>query len=96
MVSKLFVLNIAELCTKNHQTDDNKSFSIKYKEMRTTKIFVSKENAFKKVFEGISLNSLAIGEKYMVTKMNYIKGNFVPSISIHMNNMDMLFRVNIV
>ena len=50
MLSKLFVLNIAELCTKNHQTDDNKSFSIKYKEMRTTKIFVSKENAFKKKY----------------------------------------------
>lgn len=76
MMSKLFVLSVADLCTKNHQTEDNKSFSIKYTEMGATKIFVSKENALKKVFKGVWLDSLAVGEKSMVTKMNYIKGYF--------------------
>ena len=73
MVSKLFVLNIAELCTKNHQTEDRESFSTKYK---ATKIFVQKENALKKAFKGVSLDSLAVGEKSMITKINYIKGYF--------------------
>lgn len=40
------------------------------------KIVVRKENALKKVFKGVSLDSLAVGEKSMVTKMNYVKGNF--------------------
>lgn len=44
--------------------------------MVTTKIVVRKENALKKVFKGVSLDSLAVGEKSMVTKMNYVKGNF--------------------
>ncbi|MDE6508316.1 MAG: cupin domain-containing protein [Alistipes sp.] len=40
------------------------------------KVVVKKENALKKVFKGVSLDSLAEGEKSMVTKMNYVKGNF--------------------
>jgi len=35
-----------------------------------------KEDAKKKVFKGVSLDSLAVGEKSMVTKMNYVVGNF--------------------
>ena len=35
-----------------------------------------KEEAKKKVFKGVSLDVLAIGDKSMVTKMNYVKGNF--------------------
>lgn len=30
----------------------------------------------KRVFKGVCLDSLAVGEKSMVTKMNYVKGNF--------------------
>lgn len=40
------------------------------------KIIVRKEDALKKVFKGVSLDSLAVGEKSMVTKMNYVDGNF--------------------
>lgn len=35
-----------------------------------------KEEAKKRIFKGVSLDSLAIGEKSIVTKMNYVKGNF--------------------
>lgn len=28
------------------------------------------------MFKGVSLDSLALGEKSMVTKMNYVKGNY--------------------
>lgn len=44
--------------------------------MVTQKIVVRKENALKKIFKGVSLDSLAVGKKSMVTKMNYVKGNF--------------------
>lgn len=37
---------------------------------------VKKEEAIKKVFKGVSLDSLALGEKSQVTKMNYVVGNF--------------------
>lgn len=40
------------------------------------KIFVRREDALKKLFKGVNLDSLATGEKSMVTKMNYVKGNF--------------------
>ena len=40
------------------------------------KIFVRREDALKKTFKGVNLDSLAVGEKSMVTKMNYVKGNF--------------------
>lgn len=40
------------------------------------KIFVSRDNAVKRTFKGVNLDSLAVGEKSMVTKMNYVKGNF--------------------
>ncbi len=40
-----------------------------------TKIFVRREEALKKNFKGVSLDSLAVGEKSMVTKMNYVEGN---------------------
>lgn len=37
---------------------------------------IKKENAKKRTFKGVSLDSLAIGEKSMVTKMNYVVGDF--------------------
>lgn len=40
------------------------------------KIVVRKEEALKRVFKGVSLDSLAVGEKSMVAKMNYVEGNF--------------------
>ena len=40
------------------------------------KIFVRRADAIKKTFKGVNLDSLAVGEKSMVTKMNYVAGNF--------------------
>ena len=40
------------------------------------KIVVKREDALKQVFKGVNLDSLAVGEKSMVTKMNYVKGNY--------------------
>lgn len=40
------------------------------------KTVVKKADSLKRVFKGVSLDSLAVGEKSMVTKMNYVKGNF--------------------
>lgn len=40
------------------------------------KTVVKKEQAKKKTFKGVLLDSLAVGEKSIVTKMNYIEGNF--------------------
>lgn len=40
------------------------------------KIFVRCEDAIKKTFKGVNLDSLAVGEKSMVTKMNYVRGDF--------------------
>lgn len=40
------------------------------------KIVVRKEEALKRVFKGVSLDSLAVGERSMVAKMNYAEGNF--------------------
>lgn len=37
---------------------------------------VKKEDALKRTFKGVNLDSLAVGEKSMVTKMNYVKGNY--------------------
>lgn len=39
-------------------------------------MITKKSEAKKRVFKGVSLDSLAVGEKSMVTKMNYVKGNF--------------------
>lgn len=44
--------------------------------MTNKKVFVRREDALKKTFKGVALDSLAVGEKSMVTKMNYVKGNF--------------------
>lgn len=40
-----------------------------------TKLFVRREDALKKTFKGVNLDSLAVGKKSMVTKMNYVKGD---------------------
>lgn len=40
------------------------------------KIIVKKEDALKRTFKGVQLDSMAVGEKSMVTKMNYVVGNF--------------------
>lgn len=44
--------------------------------MTETKIVVKSGEALKKVFKGVSLDSLAVGERSMVTKMNYVAGDF--------------------
>lgn len=46
------------------------------KEVSGMKTVVKRENAVKKVFKGVSLNSLALGDKSQVTKMNYVVGNY--------------------
>lgn len=42
----------------------------------TTLTVVKKEAAKKKIFKGVHLDSLAVGEKSMVCKMNYQNGDF--------------------
>lgn len=37
---------------------------------------IKKEEAKKRTFKGVSLDSMAVGEKSMVCKMNYVAGNF--------------------
>ena len=81
MLSRLFVLNVANLCSCPFnenilKTNNEKAINLKSRKMTKIKIVVHKKDALKKVFKGVSLDSLAIGEKSMVTKMNYVKGNF--------------------
>ena len=45
MVSKVFVLSIAQLCTKKTQAEDNNSFNVKHEEIKPARILVQKENA---------------------------------------------------
>lgn len=37
---------------------------------------VKKTDAKKRIFKGVNLDSLAVGEKSMVTKMNYVVGDY--------------------
>ena len=81
MLSRLFVLNVANLCScpfneNIFKTNNQKAINLKSRKMTKIKIVVHKKDALKKVFKGVSLDSLAIGEKSMVAKMNYVKGNF--------------------
>ena len=81
MLSRLFFLNVANLCSCPFnenilKTNNEKAINLKSRKMTKTKIVVHKKDALKKVFKGVSLDSLAIGEKSMVAKMNYVKGNF--------------------
>ena len=81
MLSRLFILSVANLCSYSFnenilKTNNEKTINLKSRKMIKTKIVVHKKDALKKVFKGVSLDSLAIGEKSMVTKMNYVKGNF--------------------
>lgn len=81
MLSRLFILSVANLCSYSFnenilKTNNEKAINLKSRKMTKTKIVVHKKDALKKVFKGVSLDSLAIGEKSMVTKMNYVKGNF--------------------
>ena len=81
MLSRLFVLNVANLCSCPFnenilKTNNEKAINLKSRKMTKIKIVVQKKDALKKVFKGVSLDSLAIGEKSMVAKMNYVKGNF--------------------
>jgi quercetin dioxygenase-like cupin family protein len=39
-------------------------------------MIVKKEEAKKRTFKGVSLDSLAVGEKSIVCKMNYVLGNY--------------------
>lgn len=47
-------------------------------------MIIKKEHAKKRIFKGVSLDVLAVGEKSMVAKMNYVNGNFA-STHIHPN-----------
>ena len=81
MLSRLFILSVANLCSYSFnenilKTNNEKAINLKSRKMTKTKIVVHKKDALKKVFKGVSLDSLAIGEKSMVAKMNYVKGNF--------------------
>ena len=81
MLSRLFVLNVANLCSCPFnenilKTNNEKAINLKSRKMTKIKIVVHKKDALKKVFKGVSLDSLAIGEKSMEAKMNYVKGNF--------------------
>ena len=81
MLSRLFVLNVANLCSCPFnenilKTNNEKAINLKSRKMTKIKIVVHKKDDLKKVFKGVSLDSLAIGEKSMVAKMNYVKGNF--------------------
>ena len=81
MLGKLFILRVAELCRNpleenRSRTNNERMSNLKRRKMEKKKIVVRKENALKKVFKGVSLDSLAVGERSMVTKMNYVKGNF--------------------
>lgn len=40
------------------------------------RMVVKKKDAKKRMFKGVCLDSLAVGEKSMVAKMNYVNGNF--------------------
>lgn len=40
------------------------------------RLVVKKADAKKRMFKGVALDSLAVGEKSMVTKMNYVIGNY--------------------
>lgn len=44
--------------------------------MQMVKPVGKKEDAVKKVFKGVALDSLALGEKSQVTKMNYVQGDY--------------------
>ena len=81
MLSRLFVLSVANLCKYPFnenilKTDNEKTINLKSRKMIKTKIVVHKKDALKKVFKGVSLDSLAIGENSKLAKMNYVKGNF--------------------
>lgn len=81
MLSRLFILSVANLCSYSFnenilKTNNEKTINLKSRKMTKIKIVVHKKDALKKVFKGVSLDSLAIGEKSMVAKMNYVKGNF--------------------
>ena len=52
------------------------AFEYKKEEIRNMKVVVKKKDAIKKVFKGVSLDSLAVGRKSQVTKMNYVVGNY--------------------
>ena len=52
------------------------AFEYKIAGIKEKKIVVKKKDAVKKVFKGVSLDSLAVGEKSQVTKMNYVVGNY--------------------
>lgn len=52
------------------------AFEYKKKGADNMKMVVKKHEAVKKVFKGVSLDSLAVGEKSQVAKMNYVIGNY--------------------
>ena len=52
------------------------AFEYKKKGTENMKMVVKKQDAVKKVFKGVSLDSLAVGEKSQVAKMNYVIGNY--------------------
>lgn len=52
------------------------AFEYRKGNIKEMKAVVKKEDAVKRIFKGVSLDSLALGEKSQVTKMNYVVGNY--------------------
>lgn len=59
--------------THNYERGD---IQLEYIVNEEKKTVVKKEEAKKRIFKGVNLDSLAVGKKSMVTKMNYVEGNF--------------------
>lgn len=68
------------------------AFEYRKGNIKEMKAVVKKEDAVKRIFKGVSLDSLALGEKSQVTKMNYVVGNYASPINIPMNKAGTLFR----
>lgn len=52
------------------------AFEYRKGNIKEMKAVVKKEDAVKRIFKGVALDSLALGEKSQVTKMNYVVGNY--------------------
>ena len=48
MLSKFFILGVAELCTTEPQKEDDKLSAVKPEEMKTEELAIQKENRFEK------------------------------------------------
>ena len=106
MLSRLFVLNVANLCSCPFnenilKTNNEKAINLKSRKMTKIKIVVHKKDALKKVFKGVSLDSLAIGEKgnFATTHQHpheqcgyVISGEYRLKVEIPEENIDILLH----